>query len=344
MRIWSIVASLCATNFAIGAAFAQPDSSSIVGIVVDPGGVGVAEAPIRAVNSETGTDARTITSSDGRYAIDGLPAGHYVVSVTTTCCTFATYVNDAVTLELDEALELIIQLEQGFTLGVVGDDPGQKNAELRARQVVPDSPVPLTAAGRPDLSGVWLPRDDPFPERAAALPWAEELSRQRVDNMLRDLPGMRCLPNTVPPFYAGASRMSKFVQTADLLVALFEETPGYRQIFLDGRDHPDAPNPSWMGHSIGRWEGDTLVVDTVGFNSRGWVFTYPRTEMLRIEERYTRTSYGRMDVRVTIEDPGVFTAPVVRNMQWDLAPQEELIEFVCENNKWASSVSGSATN
>ena len=103
---------------------------------------------------------------------------------------------------------------------------------------------------------------------------------------------------------------------------------------MDGREHPENPNPAWMGHSIGRWDGDTLVVDTVGFNDRGWTGVYPRTEMMRMEERYSRDEYGKLQVRVTFDDPGVFSEPWVWNMSWDLAPQEELLEYVCENNQW----------
>ncbi|HMB74178.1 MAG TPA: carboxypeptidase-like regulatory domain-containing protein, partial [Gammaproteobacteria bacterium] len=286
----------------------------------------------------------TFSAQDGSYTIDGLPSGTYVVTVVTNCCTYAAYTSDELAIDRAQSVELNIRLEEGFTLSVVGDDPGLKNDELRARQSIPDQAVPHMADGRPDLSGVWLPSDDPFPEPARALPWAAEISRERVANQLRDLPGMRCLPNSVPPFYAGASRMSKFVQTPDLLIVLFEESPGFRQVFLDGRDHPESPNPGWVGHSIGRWEGDVLVVDTVGFNARGWAFTYPRTEMLHIEERYERIDFGQMRVRVTIEDPGVFSEPLIRNMTWDLAPQEEILEYVCENNKWADAVTEGGTD
>jgi hypothetical protein len=89
-----------------------------------------------------------------------------------------------------------------------------------------------------------------------------------------------------------------------------------------------------MGHSIGRWDGDTLVIETVGFNDKGWNDAYPRSEQMRLEERLTRTDYGRIDVLLTIEDPGVFEQPWVRQMRFDLAPQEELFEYVCETNKW----------
>ena len=79
-----------------------------------------------------------------------------------------------------------------------------------------------------------------------------------------------------------------------------------------------------------------MVVDTVGFNAEGWTGFYPRTEMLHLAERYRRTEFGRLEVTVTFEDPGVFEAPWIQNMTWDLAPQEELIEYVCENNKWGT--------
>jgi hypothetical protein len=203
--------------------------------------------------------------------------------------------------------------------------------------VVPDLPVPRLA-GRPDLSGLWLVDIDPFPEQPEALPWAEEVARQRRANDGRDHPHTRCLPDAPPVPGGSPPFMGKYVQTPNLLVILFEDTPGFRQAFLDGRSHPAVPNPSWMGHSIGRWDGDTLVVDTIGFNAEGWNDLYPRTERMRLEERYTRPDYGHLDVQVTIDDPGVFTKPWVQHRRFDLAPQEELIEFVCENNKWAPAI------
>jgi hypothetical protein len=127
--------------------------------------------------------------------------------------------------------------------------------------------------------------------------------------------------------------MTKFVQTPAVLVMLFEDAPGFRQVFLDGRRHPPDPNPTWLGHSVGRWEGDTLVVDTVGFNDRSWINAYPHTEQLRTTERYRRVEYGRLEIVVVFADPGTFTRPWTMNLNWDLAPQEELIEFVCENNR-----------
>lgn len=135
------------------------------------------------------------------------------------------------------------------------------------------------------------------------------------------------------PFGAASPFITKFVHTPLLLLMLFEDVPGFRQIFLDGRSHPSDVNPTWMAHSIGKWEGDTLVVDTVGFHDRSWIGVYPHTEMLHMIERYRRVDFGHLEVLVTFEDPGAFTKPWNMNLTWDLAPQEELLEFVCENNK-----------
>ncbi len=330
-----IVVAVCALLTAQITA-AQPPSSSLSGLVTGPDGAPFANVPIRAVNEATGTDARTFSSASGHYEIRDLPAGTYVVSIAPPCCSLVPYSNDGVMLAAGAARDLDIQIEE--TLIALGDDPGTIAAHMRDRQVIPDLPVPQTAAGKPDLSGVWLLFSDPFPEPPEALPWAEEISQQRVANYMRDHPHTRCLP-AAPPILGGATPfISKYLQMPELLVILFEDVPGFRQVFLDGRDHPLSPNPSWMGHSIGRWEGDTLVIDSVGFNDRGWTDTYPRSEMMHMEERYTRTEYGQMELQVIFDDPGVFVKPLIQNLQFSLAPQEELIEFVCENNKWARNV------
>lgn len=317
------------------AVHAQQESGSLGGTVLHPEGQGVRDAPVRAVNKATGTDARTRSSESGAYEFEDLPAGTYVVSVFMPCCQYNPYVNENVVVSEGQANEFDIELVED--INIEGDDPALLNAEFRDRQVVPDFPTPRTADGRPDLSGVWLTSEDPYPEPAQALPWAEELAARRRANLALDHPHTNCLPGS-PPVDGQAAFMAKFVQTPALVVILAEGLPGFRQVFLDGRGHPDNPNPSWMGHSVGRWESDTLVVDTVHFNNRGWTDVYPRTLMLHMEERYRRTDYGHLEVRVTFDDPGVFEVPWVWNQTWDLAPQEELMEYVCENNKWAHEV------
>jgi len=278
-------------------------------------------------------DARTRSSLSGRYEFPDLAAGNYVISVTMPCCEFIPFVDENVSIAAGKDRAFDIQMAPGNVF-VEGDDPATINAEVRNRQVIPDEPIPRTAQGKPDLTGVWLTSEDPYPEPVQALPWAEELAQQRTEAWFIDDPMVQCLPGS-PPIPGASSFMTRFVQRPELLVILLEDVVGFRQVFLDGREHPKEPYPSWTGHSIGHWDGDTLVIDTVGYNSRGWTGIYPRTEALHMVERYSRSDYGKLQLQLTFEDPGVFSAPWTQNMTWDLAPQEEVMEYVCENNKWA---------
>lgn len=309
------------------------NSSALSGTVLHPNGSVIRDAPVRARNDALKVDARTRSDARGHYEFRDLPAGTYLVTVDMPCCDFQPYAADDVVVGRRQEKKLEIALVLAG-LSIQGDDPATLNAETRDRQVIPDLRVPRAADGHPDFSGVWLFSEDPYPEAAKALPAAQAEADKRIASDFADDPHIRCLPSGLP--VDGASEfIAKFVQTPKLVILLSEGTPGFRQVFLDGRAHPDRPNPSWMGHSIGHWDGDTLVVDTVGFNDRGLVGPYPRTEKLHMVERYRRSDYGHLQVRVTFEDPGVFTAPWTWNETWDLAPQEELLEYVCENNKWA---------
>ena len=309
------------------------DDNSISGTVLGPNDGLVSYAPIQATHVETGEKTRAQSTREGIYEIAGVPGGRYIVKVSTPCCAYGPYESEEI--EVAGATRLDIHLGEGDSFNTIGDDPGIIAAFIKERQTIPDEPVPQLQHGKPDFSGVWLVGSDPFPEEADVFPWAEELMDERIANQFRDHPHTRCLPND-PPIGGGAAPfIGKFVHKDDLLIILFEDSPGFRQVFVDGREHPEFPDPSWMGHSIGNWEGDVLVVDTVGFNDRGWMYGYPRSEELHTIERYHRTDYGRLEVEMIIEDPAVFRRPWVHKMVFDLAPQEELIEFVCENNKWA---------
>jgi len=125
------------------------------------------------------------------------------------------------------------------------------------------------------------------------------------------------------------------------LLQITEDEPPFRQIFMDGREHPKEADPKWKGHSIGKWEGDTLVVDSVGFNDKSWLTDgLPHTEQLHVIERYRRPDLAHLEIDVTMEDPGTFTKPWKLQMSFELAPGEELIEYVCaENNLYNRSVS-----
>ena len=315
-------------------ASAQDDSGVLSVTVYGPNSETVADMPIQATHAGTGEYERTRSAADGQYELIGLPAGLYKLTISTICCVYQSYENDKIAVAAGETTSLEIHLEEGTTFNTLADDPSILAAVVRNRQEIPDLPVPRLPNGTPNLSGMWLIGEDPYPRDAEAHPWAEELFAERIANNLADLPDSRCLPGGPPIPALVPPALGKFVQTADLLIILFEAPPGFRQVFLDGRNHPDDPNPSWLGHSIGQWDGDVLVVDTVGYNDRGWMGAYPRTEDLHLIERYKRTEYGRIDLEVTIEDPTVFKAPWIRNLPLELAPQEELIEYVCENDKW----------
>jgi hypothetical protein len=206
------------------------------------------------------------------------------------------------------------------------------------------APARRTADGHPDLSGFWMPSDvvrhllnlavDMKPEDIPLQPWAKTLYEERIDNNGKDHPGVRCLPSGIPEKLNIPDGL-KVVQTPDLLVFLYESRTIYRQVFLDGRPLPPADvQPTWMGYSVGRWEGDTLVVETRGSNGQTWLDMrgLPATDALHVIERYSRPTIGRTEIEVTIDDPKAYTRPWKVNLQWTLQPDTDLIESICEEN------------
>ena len=210
------------------------------------------------------------------------------------------------------------------------------------------APAPRTADGKPDLSGVWrgagpLYRfniaQDLEPEDIQ--PWAEALFLQRVRDSRKDSPLARCLPVSVP--FHNFFNLTRIVQTPALIMILYESPNSpHRTVFTDGRDLPTDPNPTWLGYSVGRWEGDTLVVTTAGFNDKGWLDSagHPQTESLHVTERLRRRDFGHMDLEMTIDDPKVFTRPFTVKRERLLAPDTDLLEDVCENEIDATHLSG----
>jgi Domain of unknown function (DUF3471) len=205
------------------------------------------------------------------------------------------------------------------------------------------APTPRTTDGKPDLSGIWNGPGAGGYDRNIAKdlkpgdiqPWAEALYQQRVLNMAKDSPRASCLPD--PFAYYHAVDLARIVQSPGLIVMLYQGTTNsvHRTIFTDGRKLPVDPNPTWMGYSVGHWEGETLVVDTAGFNDRGWldIEGHPHTEALHIIERYRRRDFGHMDLEMTFDDPKTFTKPFSLKMAKTLAPDTDLIESVCENDR-----------
>ncbi len=308
-----------------GLAQGAPFNGEIAGIV-SSNGAPVAGAPVQAKLDASGATFRVFSDADGGYALEQLPPGSYTLSVRVPGYKFLPFAQTVTLNELEPRQPIEVALAIG-NLDTLGDDPYTYLKELRAPAAALTGPVPRTADGHPDLTGVWFGNDDLFPEDPELQPWAAQRVQQRFAADLQDLPRGQCLPAGVLPV---GPFFRKFVQTPTLLVLLNEDDVlGFRQVFLDGRNHPTNPVPNWQGHSVGRWDGDVLVVDSTGFNDSSVMGVFPHSEQLHVTERYHRRDYGHMDVRLTVEDEGALARAWSVNMVWDLTPDQELIEFVC---------------
>lgn len=213
----------------------------------------------------------------------------------------------------------------------------------RTRDGKPDlsAPVPRTADGKPDLSGVWMV-ENPLGlfyftgdlKPGEMRPWAAALFKQREADFRSDTDGINCLP-AGPKAGIGVAFPMKIMQTPKLTAVLYEYQTMFRQIFTDGRALPPDPNPTWMGYSVGSWNGDTLVVTTAGYNDRTSLDLagHPHSDALKVTERYHRVDYGHIDLQVTFDDPKAYTRPWTLALRLNLMPDGELIEYVCENER-----------
>src|SRR5216683_3983211 len=207
------------------------------------------------------------------------------------------------------------------------------------------APAPRTGDGKPDLTGLWQMfspdtaignvslRKPGDLQPADIQPWVQPLLRQRGENFGIDNPHYKCLPDG--PNYSAGQGFKRILQTPAMIVILQEDLT-YRQIFMDGRALETDPQPSWMGYSVGHWDGDTLVVDSFGFNDRTWLDAagHPHTEALRMKERYRRRDFGHLELEVTLQDPTVYAKPWTVAIDSLLAADTGLLEAVCsENNK-----------
>ncbi len=206
-----------------------------------------------------------------------------------------------------------------------------------------EAPPVRTSYDKPDLSGFWLPDNqvkhllniaaDLKPEDVPLKPEARAVLNERIANNGKDHPGAYCLPSGIPEKLNIPDGL-KIVQTEDLTLMLHESRTIYRQIFTDGRPLPKDPQPTWMGYSIGHWEKDTFVVETIGQNGRTWLDMRgtPASPSTKITERYNRPKIGRMEIDVTIDDPESYTKPWNVKLVWRLLPDTDLIESICEEN------------
>ncbi|MBV8841978.1 MAG: hypothetical protein JO307_04120 [Bryobacterales bacterium] len=209
------------------------------------------------------------------------------------------------------------------------------------------APTPLFGDGKPDLSGVWVVRNGSFYltwdlKPNDMLPWAAALYKQREADFRRETDGIACLPPGPKAAIGVGPFPIKIIQTRDLVVILHEYDTIFRQIFTDGRALPENANPTWMGYSIGRWDGDTLVVTTAGYNDRSTIDLagHPHTEALQMTERFHRRDVGHLDVQITLDDPKAYTKPWTLPMEFALVPDEDLMEYVCENERDAKHLVG----
>jgi len=206
------------------------------------------------------------------------------------------------------------------------------------------APAPKALDGKPDLSGNWqagragqygydynVAQNLPAGSVTA---WAESVREKRVQDFRKDSPLAQCRPVSIP--FLNFRGLSRIVQSPGVIVILYESPNSpHRIIFTDGRELPKEMNPTWLGYSVGHWEQDTLVVNTAGFNDKGWldVGGLPQTESLRLTERYRRRDFGHLELEVTFDDPKTFARPFTLRMDKMLTPDTEIIEDVCENER-----------
>jgi hypothetical protein len=200
------------------------------------------------------------------------------------------------------------------------------------------APAPKLPDGKPDLSGIWRADPGGYSVNVASdlkagdvRPWAEALYQQRQENLSKDYPGIRCLPGIGPEVSFG---MYKILETPGV-IGFFSETGDFRQILTDGRPLPTDPQPTWQGYSVGHWEGDTLVVESAGFNDQTWLDFegHPHSLELRVTERYRRKDFGHLELKMTFDDPKAYARPWTISFKAELAPDTELLEYVCNENE-----------
>ena len=214
------------------------------------------------------------------------------------------------------------------------------------------APAPRAIDGRPDLSGIWEAISVKYLENLAAdmkpedipyQPWAKALVESRAGGAhAREESNANCLPPGVPKT-AAAPPPWKIIQTPSQLAILHEALTLWRQIFTDGREFAADLNPSWLGYSIGKWDGDTLVVESRGFNGKTWLDQdgNPTTEALHVTERFRRRNIGTLEVQVTIDDLIAYTRPWMVTQEFHLMTSGDLLETICENNKDLDHLPGS---
>jgi hypothetical protein len=227
------------------------------------------------------------------------------------------------------------------------------------------APAPRLADGKPDFSGIWMTAEpdnvradgsssndnpgDPsnirgsrqmrnigvdLPEGLPYQPWLIPIVKERTENLAKDDPHIRCLPDNFLRAY-GLPHLLKFVHLPNLLVVLNEMNAGYRQVFTDARPLPEDPAPSWQGYSSAKWSGDTLVIETIGLRDDTWIDWNGSvlTEAARVREEMRRPDFGHLEIRITVDDPKAYTKPWTVTLKQRIVVDTELVDEICLENE-----------
>jgi hypothetical protein len=311
-------------------AFGQ-NTGGLSGTLIDIENEPVPNAPVQATNAATKAIFKATSSSKGVYTLDALPAGTY--EIVADVPGFNRFVQPNVAIAAAKTLRLDLHLVD-FQFNTLGDGR-EFRAALLTEHPTPQGPAPRAPDGKAALSGMWYPLRVTDGGNVQPLPWAAALIKERTDNNNKDSPMAHCLPRAAG--LIGGQYPFKIVQTPEEIILLFEDwVPSDREIYMDGRAHP-KDMATWMGHAVGHWEGDTLVVDRTGFNATSWIDNSgrPHTEKLHVVERFRRADLGHLEVEMTFDDPGAYAKPFTIKGVFDYAgdpAKEEIQEFICNEN------------
>ena len=321
-RLLALAVSMVLT----AALVAQTPQGSIAGTVLDPVGKVAPTVAVQATGAD-GKVVRATADAAGKYQLANLAPGTYDIAV--NVAGLRGFEQKGVVVTAGATTTANIRLQEGTQLSTLGEDPAGIAAD-RLRHKPPSGPTPRTTDGKPDFSGVWWSPVNTDPGKPQWLPAAMKTAADRQANNRNDSPQVRCLPSGV----LRRGPLIEFVQSRDVIIEMSDDdSPGFHHIYLN-RSHPKEPDPLWYGDSVGRWDGDTLIVDRINFIEDVWLDGegHPHSDNLHIIERYRRPDLGHLEVELTVEDPGVLAGPWTYKRVSELAPGEEIREFMCNEN------------